>query len=80
MGLAVLPTIGDQGQSPVLENGFRASHWAKMSSQDMQLNMISCIFLPKITLNSLRPYTCCVELYACVFLQTCMYAPDNAFT
>ena len=56
------------------ENGFRAFHRAKMSPQDMQVNPISCIFLPKIKLNSLRHYTCGAELYTREYLRTHMYA------
>ena len=46
-----------------------------MSSQDAQVNHVSCIFLPKIKLKSLRPYTCCAELYAHEYLHTCRYIP-----
>ena len=45
------------------KNGFRAIHWAKMSSQDIQVNTVGCIVLPKTKLNTLRPYTC-AELHA----------------
>ena len=54
MGLGVPPCIGP-GVSPVAENGFRAFQRAKMSPQDTQLNTLSCIFLPKIKLNTVKP-------------------------
>ena len=38
--------------SPLAENGYRAFRRAKMSPLDTQLNTISCIFLPKIKLNT----------------------------
>ena len=37
------------------ENGFRAFQRAKLSPQDTQLNTISCNFLPKIKLNTVKP-------------------------
>ena len=57
------------------KHGFRAFHGAKMSSQDKQVNTISCIFLPKIKLNSLRPYICGTEFYASAYLRTRRYTP-----
>ena len=52
-GLGVLSLYG-----AIAENGFRAFHRPKMSSQDTQAHTISCIFRPNIKLNSLRPYPC----------------------
>ena len=36
------------------ENAFRAFQRAEMSPQDTQLNTVSCIFLPKIKLNTVK--------------------------
>ena len=66
--------ILDQGWSPVVVNGFREFLRAKMSSQDMQLNTINCIFLPKSKLISYKPYTCSTKLYAHEHLRTRRYA------
>ena len=37
------------------ENGVRAFQRAKISPQDAQLNTISCIYLPKIKLDTVKP-------------------------
>ena len=49
------PSVLGQGLSPVAENGFRVFQRAKPSPQDRQLNTITCIFLPKIKLNTVKP-------------------------
>ena len=36
------------------ENGFRAFQRDKVSPQNAQINTISCIFLPKIKLNTVK--------------------------
>ena len=48
----------DQGFGPYAENGFKAFHRVKMSSEDMQHEHIKMHFLPKIKLN------CIDKLYA----------------
>ena len=43
------------GVNPYGRKWFRALQRAKLSPQDMQLNAISCIFLPKSKLNTVQP-------------------------
>ena len=38
-----------------MENGFRAFHRAKMSSQETQVNTVACMFLPITKLKSEAP-------------------------
>ena len=47
--------VWGQGCGPVAENGFRAFQMAKVSHQDRQLIIISCICIPKIKLSTVRP-------------------------
>ena len=52
----------------MVENGFRAFHRAKLSSQDTQVSS-------KNQINNLRPYTCGAELYVHEYLRTHRYTP-----
>ena len=47
--------VWGQEWNPVAENGSRAFQRAIMSPQDMQLNTINFILLPKIKLNMVKP-------------------------
>ena len=48
------PCMGP-GVNPCGRKWLRALQRAKISPQDMQLNAISCIFLPKFKLNTIKP-------------------------
>ena len=82
-------TQGNTPQGPVLfflkELGPKVRAWIILRSLKLKKNMVqapllhtvSCIFLPKIKLNSWKHYTWSIELYAHAYLRTltCRYAP-----